>query len=86
MREGFPWLVHPRAGSCGRQTQTTNLGVRSSNLFGRAINSLILIQNFCAIFCLLTAGSFRAAPGSTRQVFTAAAAQEPKSLGEKNLR
>jgi hypothetical protein len=26
--------------------QTTNLGVRSSNLFGRASNSLFLIQNF----------------------------------------
>jgi hypothetical protein len=37
-------------------SQTTNLGVRSSNLFGRASNSLILIQNFCAIFSLLTFG------------------------------
>ena len=27
-------------------TQTTNLGVRSSNLFGRATNLLVLIPNF----------------------------------------
>src|SRR5688500_9237203 len=43
--------------------QTTNLGVRSSNLFGRAINSLILIQNFCAIFWSLTIKLLGAAPG-----------------------
>jgi hypothetical protein len=35
-------------------SQTTNLGVRSSNLFGRASISLILNPNFCAIFALLT--------------------------------
>src|SRR5262245_55341477 len=34
--------------------QTTNLGVRSSNLFGRAINLMFLLPNFCAIFWLLT--------------------------------
>ena len=44
MREGFPWLVHPRAGSCGRQTQTTNLGVSGSNPFGRAIKSMLLTK------------------------------------------
>ena len=33
---------------------TTNLGVRSSNLFGRASNVLIVIQIFCAFFRLLT--------------------------------
>ena len=43
--------------------QTTNLGVRSSNLFGRASNSLILNQDFCAIFPLLTSELFGAAPG-----------------------
>jgi hypothetical protein len=48
---------------CTRAPQTTNLGVRSSNLFGRASNSLILIQNFCAIFILLTPTYSRAAPG-----------------------
>jgi hypothetical protein len=38
----------------GREHQTTNLGVKSSNLFGRANNYLILIQNLCAISGLLT--------------------------------
>jgi hypothetical protein len=33
---------------------TTNLGVRSSNLFGRASKLLILCRNLCAIFSLLT--------------------------------
>jgi len=42
--------------------KTTNLGVRSSNLFGRASNVLISNSNFCAIFSLLTF-AFRAAPG-----------------------
>jgi len=44
-------------------SQTTNLGVRSSNLFGRASNLLILIQNLCPILCLLTSRPFGAAPG-----------------------
>src|SRR5262245_37520283 len=33
-----------------RDPLTSNLGVRGSNPFRRASNSLILIQNFCAIF------------------------------------
>src|SRR5262245_15241912 len=33
--------------------QTTNLGVRSSNLFGRASKPLISVQNFCAICWVL---------------------------------
>jgi hypothetical protein len=36
------------------QNGTKNLGVRSPNLFGRAINSLVLILNFRAIFWVLT--------------------------------
>jgi hypothetical protein len=46
--------------------QSTNLGVRSSNLFGRASNSLILIQNLCAVFTLLTGAMGGAAPGQHR--------------------
>jgi hypothetical protein len=45
--------------------QTTNLGVRSSNLFGRANNSLILIQKFCAIFSVLTTLSAGQHQGNT---------------------
>ena len=41
-----------------------------------ASNLLILIQNFCAIFCLLTAESF----GQHATSFIAAAAQEPSDL------
>src|SRR5262245_28140277 len=55
------------------RSQTTNLGVRSSNLFGRANNLLILIQNFCTIFCLLTLAFFGAAPGQHPKHFTVVA-------------
>ena len=48
--------------------QTTNLGVRSSNLFGRANNPLILIQNFCATFCPLTKPARGQHRGNTRTV------------------
>jgi hypothetical protein len=55
--------------------QTTNLGVRSSNLFGRASNSLILIQNFCAIFQPLTKEIAGAALGQHPQNFLVVAAR-----------
>ena len=41
--ERFRGLVRVCAGSCALNTQTTNLGVRSSNLFGRASQ----IRHFC---------------------------------------
>ena len=43
--------------------QTTNLGVRSSKSLRARSNSLILIQNFCAIFLHLTIKLTGAAPG-----------------------
>jgi len=51
----FPAISRAMASQVSLDLKTTNLGVRSSNLFGRANNLLILIQNLCAIFCLLTA-------------------------------
>jgi hypothetical protein len=53
----------------GLEHQTTNLGVRSSNLFGRANNPLILIQNFCSIFSPLTLRPIEAAPGQHANEF-----------------
>ena len=50
-------------------SQTTNLGVRSSNLFGRASNSLILNPNFCAIFTLLTKLELGKHRGNTRTIW-----------------
>src|SRR5215468_8932508 len=63
------WMICVDLSQTHLDLLTTNLGVRSSNLFGRASNSLILIQNWCAIFALLTFEVFGAAPGQHRVQF-----------------
>jgi hypothetical protein len=45
------------------QRDFNNIRVRSFILTGAPTSYLISIQNFCAIFCLLTLGLFGAAPG-----------------------
>jgi hypothetical protein len=73
--ETINWAHDGGLGVRPANLQTTNLGVRSSNLFGRANNILILIQNFCAIFGPLTLGFSGAAPGQHLRSFAVVAAR-----------